>query len=355
LGELALSIMYYLVYGLTYGMSLLPTRVLYGISDGIAFLLYSVIRYRRRVVLNNLRNAFPEKPERERLQIARKFYRNFTDSFMETVKLLSASPAWLERHFVIDNPEVMEDFAREGRKIQLFLGHLFGWEVANVAMPRLTRFKFIVVYMPFANKVFERLFIRLRGRTGTVLLPATGMQRAILPYRNTVYALALVADQAPGGPENSYWLNLFGHPTAFIRGAERGSRTGDIPAVFARVYKSGRGRYRARLTTMADHPAGLPEGELTLRYRDLLEAAIREQPATWLWSHKRWKFAWNESFACYWIDKNPIRIDNTPGPIDNPDTSIDTTPGLIDTTPARIDNPATSIDAIPGPIDGQKN
>jgi Kdo2-lipid IVA lauroyltransferase/acyltransferase len=294
--------MYYLVYGLFYGLSLLPTWLLYRISDGIAFFLYTVIRYRRRIVLDNLRSASPEKTETERLRIARKFYRNFTDSFMETIKLLSASPAWLDKHFVIDNPEVMEDFAREGRKIQLFLGHLFGWEVAGVAMPRLTRFKFIVVYMPVGNKVFERLSRRLRGRTGTILLPATNMQRAILPYRNTVYALALVADQAPGGPENSYWLNLFGRPTAFIRGAERGSRIGDIPAVFARVYKNGRGRYRAQLTTIADHPARLPEGELTLRYRDLLEAAIREQPATWLWSHKRWKFTWEESYAPLWID-----------------------------------------------------
>jgi KDO2-lipid IV(A) lauroyltransferase len=50
--------------------------------------------------------------------------------------------------------------------------------------------------------------------------------------------LTLVADQAPGGPENTYWLNFFGRPTAFIRGAERGARIGDIPAVFARIYKT---------------------------------------------------------------------------------------------------------------------
>jgi Kdo2-lipid IVA lauroyltransferase/acyltransferase len=298
--------MYYLLYGLIYALSLLPMWILYGFSDGLAFLLYALIRYRRAIVLDNLRIAFPEKTEAERRRIARQFYRNFTDNFIETIKLLSASPAWLEKHFVIDNPEVMEDFARDGRKIQLFLGHLFGWEVANVAMPRLTRFKFIVVYMPVANKVFERLFLRLRGRTGTILLPATSMQRAIIPYRNTTYALALVADQAPGGPENSYWLNLFGRPTAFIRGAERGSRIGDIPAVFARVYKSSRGHYRSQLTTIADHPALLPEGELTRRYRNILEAAIREQPATWLWSHKRWKFTWKDDYARSWIDHEKI-------------------------------------------------
>ena len=53
--------MYYLVYGLLYGISLLPTRLLYGISDGLAFLLYTVIRYRRGIVMRNLRDAFPEK------------------------------------------------------------------------------------------------------------------------------------------------------------------------------------------------------------------------------------------------------------------------------------------------------
>jgi KDO2-lipid IV(A) lauroyltransferase len=295
--------MYYLLYGLLYGISLLPTRLLYGFSDIIAFFLYAVIRYRRGVVMDNLLTVFPEKTLRQRRRIARQFYRNFTDSFFEMIKLLSADEKWLDKHFVIDNPEVMEDFARQGRKIQLFLGHLFGWEVANLAMPRLTRFKFIVVYMPASNASVERLLLRLRGRTGTVLLPATRMQRAMFPYRNAVYALALVADQSPSGPENTWWLNFFGRPTAFIRGAEGGSRTGDIPAVFARVYKSGRGLYRAELTTIADQPAQLLEGELTLRYRDLLEAAIREQPATWLWSHKRWKFAWNESYDSYWIDK----------------------------------------------------
>jgi len=295
--------MYYLVYGLLYGISLLPTWLLYRFSDMIAFFLYSVIRYRRRVVMDNLLTVFPEKTLRQRRRIARQFYRNFTDSFFEMVKLLSADDKWLDKHFVIDNPEVMEGFAAQGRKIQLFLGHLFGWEVANLAMPRLTRFKFIVVYMPATSATIERLLRRLRGRTGTVLLPATRMQRAMFPYRNDVYALALVADQSPSGPENTYWLNFFGRPTAFIRGAEGGSRTGDTPAVFARVYKSGRGCYRAELTTIADQPARLPDGELTLRYRDLLEAAIREQPASWLWSHKRWKFAWNETYAPYWIDK----------------------------------------------------
>jgi KDO2-lipid IV(A) lauroyltransferase len=295
--------MYYFVYGLLYLISLLPMWLLYGLSDGIAVFLYWVIRYRRSIVLSNLRTAFPEKTEAARLHIARRFYRNFTDNFIETIKLLSASPAFLRKRLVMDNPELLDGFYDQGRKLQVHLGHLFNWEMGNVAIPLYTRYSFLVAYMPIGNKVFERLFLHLRSRTGSIPLPATRMQRAILPYRNQQYILALVADQSPGGPENSYWLNFFGRPTPFVRGPERGARIGDIPVVFARFYKRRRGHYHVQLTTIADHPRQLPEGELTRRYRGLLEDAIRKQPDGWLWSHKRWKYNWKGDLSSFWIDE----------------------------------------------------
>ncbi|HVS95694.1 MAG TPA: lysophospholipid acyltransferase family protein [Puia sp.] len=295
--------MYYLAYGLLYLLSLLPMWLLYGLSDGIALLLYAVIRYRRSVVLSNLQIAFPERTDTERRRIARRFYRNFTDNFIETIKLLSASRRFLRERLVLDNPELLDHYYEQGRKLQVHLGHLFNWEMGNAAIPMYTRYPFLVAYMPIENKVFERLFLHLRSRTGSIPLPATRMQRAILPYRNQQYILALVADQSPGGAENSYWLNFFGRPTPFVRGPERGARIGDIPAVFARFYKQRRGHYRVRLTTIADHPGELPEGELTRRYRNLLEDAIRQQPDGWLWSHKRWKYSWREDLSPFWIDE----------------------------------------------------
>ena len=295
--------MYYLVYGLLYLISLIPMWLLFGLCDGIAFLLYTVIRYRRPVVMANLRRAFPEKTEAERRRIARRFYRNFTDNFIETVKLLSASRRWMEKHFVIDNPELLDYYYDQGRKLQVHLGHCFNWEIANAVMPLCTRYTCLVAYMPVENKTFERLVLKLRSRTGTVLLPATRMSKSIIPYRNQPYMLVLVADQAPGGPENTYWMNFFGQPTAFIRGPERGARIADIPVVFARFYKPRRGYYRAELITIAEHPGALREGELTKRYRTMLEDSIRSQPAGWLCSHKRWKIAWREELSSFWVDE----------------------------------------------------
>jgi Kdo2-lipid IVA lauroyltransferase/acyltransferase len=294
--------MYYVAYGLLYLLSLLPLWLLYPLSDGLSFLLYHLIKYRRTVVLTNLQIAFPEKTDGERTAIAKRFYRNFVDNFIETIKLLSASRSFISKRFVLDNPELLDEFYRSGRKCQLHLGHTFNWEFGNIAMPLSTRYPFLVAYMPIENKTFERLFLHLRGRTGTILLPATRMQRAILPYRNKQYLLTLVADQAPPLSDKAYWLNFFGRPTAFIRGPERGARIADIPVVFARFYKTSRGCYHVHFSVGADHPAALPEGELTRRYARFLENAINQDPDLWLWSHKRWKSEWKEEFSKLRVD-----------------------------------------------------
>ena len=167
--------MYYIVYGCLYLLSLIPMWLLYGLSDGLAFLLYAVIRYRRGIVLSNLKTAFPEKTDTERLAIAKRFYRNFTDNFIETIKVLSASHAFLKKRLILDNPELLDHFYDQGRKLQVHLGHLFNWELGNATIPLLTRYPFLVAYMPVENKALERLFLHLRSRTGSIPLPATKM------------------------------------------------------------------------------------------------------------------------------------------------------------------------------------
>ncbi|HEY6083126.1 MAG TPA: lipid A biosynthesis acyltransferase, partial [Chitinophagaceae bacterium] len=71
--------MYYLLLAFCYLLSFLPLRVLYLLSDGLYVLVYHLAGYRKKVVLQNLLQAFPEKTEVERIRIAKKYYRNLTD------------------------------------------------------------------------------------------------------------------------------------------------------------------------------------------------------------------------------------------------------------------------------------
>jgi KDO2-lipid IV(A) lauroyltransferase len=280
-------------------------RVLYIISDGIYGLIYYIIGYRKEVVMNNLLIAFPEKTESERVQIAKKFYRNFIDSFIEVIKLISASDAFLQKRFSV-NMEALDELYKSGKSCQLHLGHTFNWEWGQLVLSTLTPYKVMVVYMPISNAIFEKLFYKLRTRSGNVFLPANKMREAMVPYLKKQYLLGLVADQNPGTLQNAYWLNFFGRPSPFVSGPEKAAQVNNLPVVFAYMEKPRRGRYHAVLTLASPDASEIKPGEITLQYVRYLENVIRNNPDMWLWSHRRWKHQWKEEYKNQWIDNAPL-------------------------------------------------
>lgn len=288
--------MYYFVYGLLYLVSLLPLQVLYLISDFAYFLIYRVIGYRKEVVKKNLLLAFPDKSEKERNKIARKFYRNFSDTFIESIKMISSSSKFIEKR-VTGNWDVLNREYDSGRKAQLHLGHNFNWEWANDILAKNSHFPFLAVYMPIKNKIFERIFFKLRSRSGTILLPATKMREAFLPYRDSRYLLGLAADQSPGDPSKAYWINFFGKATPFVKGPEKGAKMNNTLVFFLFIQKLKRGHYSIRIEKQEIDPRQLEEGELTKMFVQYLEKTIRQHPDMWLWSHRRWKHEWKPEYG----------------------------------------------------------
>jgi KDO2-lipid IV(A) lauroyltransferase len=288
--------MYYIVYGFFWLLSLLPLRVLYFLSDCIYGLVFYVFKYRRHVVMANLDIAFPEKEEKEKRTIAKNFYHNLIDTFIEMIKMISASKELIPKHFT-GNWEVINSLKETGRPIQLHLGHNFNWEWGNAAGAINVQFPFLAVYIPMANKNFERLFLKLRSRFGTVMLRATHMREDFLPYRNTQYLLGLAADQSPGDPSNAWWLNFFGRPTAFVKGPAKNAIIGDTIIVFCFIHKKRRGYYEAVFSLAEENPKAFTEKELTERFVKYLEGVIRQYPDMWLWSHRRWKHEWKEGYG----------------------------------------------------------
>ena len=288
--------MYYVVYGFLWLISLLPLRVLYLFSDSVYGFLFYILKYRKEVVLKNLAQAFPEKTEKERLVIAKKFYHNLVDTFIETLKLFSSGRKFIERHLKADF-SLIHRLHEEGKAFQLHAGHQFNWEWINHHYAINFRQPLVAVYMPLANKTFEKIFYRMRTRYGTVMLPATEMKTRFIPWRNREHALVLVADQNPGDPTNSYWFNFMGKPAPFIKGPERSAREKACPVVFVFARKTGRGKYNTEFIMATENAATTSETELTKKYVAFLSAIIREQPEMWLWSHRRWKWDWKPEYG----------------------------------------------------------
>jgi Kdo2-lipid IVA lauroyltransferase/acyltransferase len=299
--------MYYLIYIPLFLLSLLPLRMLYLLSDMVSFLLFRVFGYRRKVIEKNLFIAFPEKTKTERKRIIRKFHRNFTDSFIETVKCLSVSKGFYDRHCKTDF-SIFDELADVNKSCQMHACHQFNWEWINLHWSIHLKQPLLIVYIPISKKPIEKLVFNMRTKFGTHMLAATESRKAFVAWRNKTHCLCLIADQKPGDPRFSYWLNFFHRPTAFVTGPEKNAVMKKCPVIFGRAFKTGRGKYESSLTLACKDASLLKPGELTLMYRDYIEDAIRQQPDMYLWSHKRFKYEWNEGYRNMWIDKMPVEL-----------------------------------------------
>ncbi len=280
---------YYLALPFIYGIALLPFPLLYLLSDGVYWLLFRVIGYRRQVVMTNLRNSFPEKGEAELRAIADRFFRWFCDLTLETLKTLTIGPKAVRARVEFRNIELLRKYADQGRSVILVLGHYGNWELAGA---RYSQEKDIpqlyVIYHPLANTHFDRLMHHMRTRHGTRLYRMREASRDMIRDKDLLTATAFIADQTPS-PERAYWMTFLNQDTPVFLGTESLSRKLDQPVVYIRITRPRRGHYIMEMELLVAEPKAMREGGITEAHTRRLEADIRNVPELWLWTHRRWK------------------------------------------------------------------
>jgi KDO2-lipid IV(A) lauroyltransferase len=281
---------YYCLLPFIYGLSVLPFPLLYLLSDALYLLLFRLLQYRKRVVMQNLRASFPHSSEAELQATCKAYYHHLCDLFLETFKTLTISKAAMLRHCSF-SPATVALFARlatEKRSVILVMGHQGNWEWAGNTFSILCKQQLYVIYHPLANPHFNQLMYKMRTRFGTKLIAMQDTLREMLKNRSALSATAFIADQAPQ-PATAQWLTFLHQDTPVSRGTEKIAQKMNVPVVYVSVVKVKRGYYRVDATMLCTTPADTVEGEITVSHTRKLEADIKAQPATWLWSHRRWK------------------------------------------------------------------
>lgn len=280
-----------MLYPIIYLLSLLPFRLLYIFSDVLAWLAHSVVKYRRRVVRDNLVSSFPEKSVEEIKKIEKKFYLFLCDYFFETVKLASMSPKKMLRHLKVENIEEINEAVAKGQSVSLYLGHYCNWEwVSSLPLHIDPAAKCAQIYHPLENKTFDKLFYKLRTRfKANNIAMADIMQTLIRWKREGVPSVTgYIADQAPGLNIHLF-VDFLNHDTGVYTGPERISKFLGAKAVYGHLTRPRRGYYTLRFITICADAKKEPIFDTSREYFRLLEANIKEAPQYWLWSHRRWK------------------------------------------------------------------
>jgi Kdo2-lipid IVA lauroyltransferase/acyltransferase len=280
------AILYYLFLK---PLSLLPLRVLHGISDVLYLVLYRIFGYRKKVVRDNLKRSFPEKTDAELRVIERKFYSHFCDLVVESVKNFSISEADSQARVKAVNAEEIALLAREGKNIIVAGGHYNNWELWGVAAAKHFEHELVGVYKPLTNQFFDQKMRETRGRFGLSLVPMKDSAAYLTREHQRPVALVLAIDQSPSNPHKCYWTDFLGRDTAVLFGTELFAARHALPVIFGRMTKIRRGYYEISYEIITEDGSQLPYGELTQCVTRALEAQIRETPEFWLWTHKRWK------------------------------------------------------------------
>jgi len=277
-------------YGLILPLSNLPFWVLYRLSDIGYYIIYYIIRYRRKVVFGNLQRSFPNYTTAQIQRLAKLYYRHLCDLGVESLKIFSIS---IEEAIVrnrIVNPEVAARFFDQGRSIIFSAGHYNNWELCVLASDAQLKHKSIGVYTQIRNEYFEKVMRVTRGRYGMELVTKKEIKAFHEKNRHRLTATILANDQAPSpSTKRAYRMMFLNQETDVMYGTEKFAREYDYPVVFAAIRKVRRGWYETRLQVMEEHPGTTPYGDITERMTRLIEAQILEEPQYWLWSHKRWK------------------------------------------------------------------
>lgn len=280
---------YYLALPFLYGISLLPFPLFYLLSDLFCFLLYRVVGYRKQVVMENLQNAFPEKTPRERKRIAARYYRNLADIMLETIKMLTISRKSLDKRFRLTNVELAEKYYAQGRSIAGVVGHFGNWEWACLVQGKSTPHDSIVIYKPLSNPWFDNMFKNMRSRTGAKLVSMKQVLRTLVAYRDKPHMTIFAADQTPVQQDAVYWTRFLNQETAVFLGIEKIAKMNNSVVMFCDIKRCGRGRYTVTYKVLFEEPRETEGHQITETHLATLEKRIRENPADWLWSHRRWK------------------------------------------------------------------
>jgi len=271
-------------------LSRLPLWVLYRISDLLFAISFYVVRYRRKMVWKNMKNSFPEKTNKEISVIAHQFYRNLCDYGVEMLKLVTISEKELLRRVIFKNPEVVQNYLKQGQSMLYLTSHQFNWEWGLVSACLVYPAQMDFVYQEVNNKFFDALSLGIRSRFGGYGIKRDEVARETVKRKAIVKGISIMADQYPGyGHDKKYLTTFLNQETVFFYGSNQLGVLTQWPVIYHQIRRVKRGHYEVTCVEIARPPYEKNSSEIIENYVRAMEKSIRDYPANWLWSHNRWK------------------------------------------------------------------
>jgi Kdo2-lipid IVA lauroyltransferase/acyltransferase len=257
----------------------------------IAALFYYIIPIRKKTVLENLHNAFPDYDEKKIKNIAFGSYKSFAIALAEILYMPAMSKEDIKKQVDCNNMELIREKYEENNGVILLSAHFGNWEYMATSVAAQLNISLSVVIKPQRNPYVTNWMNKARTRWNNEIVPLGISIKQTYQTLKDKKIVAMVADQR--GPEESIKINFFGRNLSVHTGPAVLSLKTGAPILYGIPVRQSDHSYKTVFTEISKE--NLPESkdekikELSQRHMTYLESYIRKYPEQWLWMHKRWK------------------------------------------------------------------
>ena len=273
----------------------------------VAWLLGSVLHYRRDVVITNLSRSFPRKSYEQIQEIARRFYLHLSTVFTEMIWFGACKDEKGRKRFVksgifrMTNPEEMNRILDASKQTMLLQCHTGNWELiggiiqTSVNPPlHMEASAISVTYRPLSSRMWDTIMhhnriglVRDQGFDG--YLATDNVLRFVLGNKDRKYTYVFITDQHPYTGNGAAEVTFMHQKTGTVTAAAHLACKLDMAVAYLRITEREEGGYDVTAVPITDHAAGQDPVKIMEKYYRLLEEDLEKQPWNYLWSHKRWK------------------------------------------------------------------
>ncbi len=251
--------------------------------------LYYLVGYRKKIVRDNLAKSFPEKSLEERIKIEKTFFKYLANLIFEIIKMTTISKSQLQKRVKFNNLHHIENYFNKGESVLACTGHYGNWELCMLALGINASATEYVIYKPIQNEVFENWFHKIRTQYGNVFVAMRQTLRMVVATKDKPTMFCFASDQTPVREEIQYTLNFLNQPTAVLLGLEKIALQTNRPIFYFDVKVVKTGYYEIDCLPLCLNPKETKDHEITDLLFEFLANTIKNEPAYWLWSHRRWK------------------------------------------------------------------
>ena len=265
-----------------------PRSIRFFFGDCLGLICFDVLRIRRKIVMENLQRAFPEKSKGERFQIGRRSFLNMGRNLTEYAFFPFLEPSFLDGvHFT--GLENIDRALEENKGVCLVSLHLGNGDLAGAVLA-LKGYSLVLISKIFKIQWINEVWFGLRQRVGVQVIPPRNSSYAILKALKKNEVVVFVMDQFMGPPIGTQ-VNFFGYETGAALGLAVIAQRSQAPVVPIYTFRNDKGEthiyVEPEIPFVEKGDKGLTY--MTQVYTDWVEEKVRERPEQWMWLHRRWK------------------------------------------------------------------